>query len=378
MALTGILAGFNEQQRTEADLDLRRAQTMEAQAQARARIADEFEKKETKTILSSIAQGEDPTSFYRTAAQRLQGINPKTAMEYARAADEMDLRKSQLEEQSIKRKQTEEGRQASILGSISSPETYRQAMMGLVSSGASVPQWYTGNYERDKPFITQAVNASLSRKEQLGMEHQQRSEDLAERQFQQRIKEHEISAKHAEAQLALQTQNARDLDRYRQESLAQSDSISAQKREGKEKYRSISPTANELRLANNLVESRDEFKELPYAQKEALAADIASTAKRSMVKEDDPDSDFGDYLDDALHKAKGRITPDTRKFFGLIGDAPKYKHETTEPEKEVPKETQSPKRRLTGEDWINAAMKQNAGLSREQIIEIGRQRGVLK
>ena len=169
-ALTGFLAGWNEQAAEEAELvhqaDLHRMRAREDEAhtaQARSAAA-------TEAVLARVFSGmpmqdlgdEDQMSRRLEVASRmLLPVNPKLGLDFANKASEMEQRKVSAKREKLAKAKDRREAQSGILASIDSQEVYEQGMVDYANAGGEIPQWYSGNFDRDKGRLRQLANSGV-------------------------------------------------------------------------------------------------------------------------------------------------------------------------------------------------------------------------
>lgn len=174
-------------------------------------------------------------------------------------------------------------------------DTYRTGVMQYMASGGKVPGWYTGNFDKDKPNIDAAVNATMSPQQQLiRQEAQTRMADSTESR---------------EARLKLQQETER---RRAQDSAA--------KREGLQQQRAIPSKGDRLQAHEVLGGIMGEgYITAPQHVLNAAAEKAASIAKSQMSEPGAVGVDYESLLQDAFNDmiAKGELKlPDKGTYLG--------------------------------------------------------------
>ena len=304
-------------------------------------------------------------------SQKLMAVNPELAMKLGSQAELMDNREAQEELRKTNKEMKETGQFASLLASVDAT-TYQPLMLERMAQGKEIPKWYTGNYETDKPFIQAAANAALTRQQQVEADNKATRAEIYNMKTEGAIAKAQAQAIQAQAELERKRQKDENLRIWREQEQKQKDKDLALKQQKLEKKQSLVPSKTELGMALDTVLEHPELKGLDSASQNAAATEIAAKAKKSLT--DDDTIDYADALSEAASEVAKRVKPSSIPFFGKSSLNPRTSQEADgkiTPKGEV--NTYSPQQ----EDWISRAMKANPGMSRDQIVAAGKQKGKL-
>lgn len=385
MPLTGALEGYFDYHQADADIANRKALALERAATAQSTMLSLQQQKQTQGVLQQIfgiqgPQEGDPglaEKYRKAAAATLSMGDAKTSLDFANRASQMDLHTAQAAKDFVDTRIRAQTQLGQIMGSVAESndnDAYREAMMQYIQAGGSPPAWYTGDIELDRPNVKRLADASMTRAQQLTVQHQAVTEDIADRRLKRQqdldqqniaVENRRIAAteerlrvekawKEAEAK-RLETRDARDREK-----------IAVDRAKLLEVKREDVDTA--FQVIKSVFEEKGAAMPTP-ALMEAKAREIAAKAKRRYA-EGGREEDFPAIVEEMVKREikAGGIGVEEGGWFSK--DKGKIKLGGGQASQPAAPAT-------SGEEWISRAMKANPGMTREQVIEEGKKRGKL-
>lgn len=322
MPITGFLEGFNEQRKVEQTLQDQRALAglraveigmglvnMRNQAAVQSTLGQVFSGNDTSP--AGTPPEENLARKMEKAGPAIMQFDPRTGMGLIMGASTIRDKQARDKLEATRGMALDREAQGAALAAATGPENYPEAMQEYLQRGGKLPQWYTGDWEKDKDKVQFAADSSMKASDQAKRENARVRTDLAisnqSRLLEKTLADVQIATVKSQQQQERTDNAKRESDR--RSANDQQASVLKSRADTKDKEDAM----DELK-------ARPEAEGLGAAERRALALRAATGARRRLVKEG---GNFDDLLNEEIDKLldpkTGVLEPakKTRKGFDI-------------------------------------------------------------
>jgi len=226
----------------------------------------------------------DPGERYGALAQVLAPINLKDSIEASKLS--LNYRKEQREGAHMALEDSQKSRadQLAILGSLT-PQTYRMGMEQYQNAGGKLPRWYTGDWNKDAPYVEQMAQSGMTAFQQAELVGKMSSMRLDQAKFKEEMFMHNLDAMKAEAQAKRYGEAGTNLEDFRKdESLRRAREQSANQAGVNARKQLIEPK-NALPVVHALMLGHPEFDSLAIGDDKGRPGPLVSLVMSRAIEQ---------------------------------------------------------------------------------------------